>query len=85
MNCQEILEKIGDYIDRDIDPSLCEEIEKHIENCEPCVAFINTLKKTVELFGQTTQAPPGIPEPVSANLKSYLKENIAHSTHGKGD
>ena len=79
MNCQEILEKICDYIDKDMDPALCEEFEKHMDDCQPCVAFINTVKKTVELFGAAGQLPPEIPKPVSANLRNYLKENIDES------
>lgn len=76
MNCQDILEKICDYIDKDLDPAICKDIEDHIEDCEPCVAFINTIKKTVELFGGAGQEPPIIPKPVSINLKSFLKNHI---------
>ncbi|MEE8417886.1 MAG: zf-HC2 domain-containing protein [candidate division Zixibacteria bacterium] len=77
MNCQEILDKICDYIDKELDPSICDDIEKHIKDCEPCVAFINTVKKTVELFKRTGEEPPEIPKPVSSNLRSYLNENIS--------
>lgn len=76
MNCQDILDKICDYIDKDLDPAICTDIEEHIEDCEPCVAFINTIKKTVELFKSAGQEPPNIPKPVSSNLKSFLKDNI---------
>ncbi|VAX15583.1 hypothetical protein MNBD_NITROSPINAE03-684 [hydrothermal vent metagenome] len=74
MNCQDILDKICDYIDKELDPAICKDIEDHIEDCEPCVAFINTVKKTVDLFKKTGQEPPDIPEPVSSNLMSFLKD-----------
>jgi anti-sigma factor RsiW len=78
MNCKEIFERLGDYIDQEIDPELCAEIESHIEGCEPCVAFINTLRKTVELFhGLGEQdAAAVVPEEVSANLKRFLAESV---------
>ena len=76
MNCQELLEKISEYIDKEIDPTLCQEIEEHVEDCEPCVAFINTLKKTVEMFEGYSEQSQGIPGPVSKNLKDYLRENL---------
>lgn len=76
MKCEEILDKISEYIDQELDPSLCQEIEKHIEDCEPCVAFVNTLKKTVALFKSSAESQPDVPENVSENLKSFLKENI---------
>lgn len=75
MRCEEIFQKIGDYLDKDLDPHICEEIEDHIKDCEPCVAFINTLRKTVELF-QVAKADETIPEPVSSNLLKFLKDNI---------
>lgn len=75
MKCQEIFEKISDYIDRDLDPGICDEIENHIRDCEPCVAFLNTLKKTVELF-RGGIPDKEIPQPVSSNLMQFLKENI---------
>lgn len=76
MKCEEILDKISEYIDQELDPSLCLEIEKHIEDCEPCVAFVNTLKKTVALFKNSAEIQRDIPGNVSENLKSFLKENI---------
>ncbi len=76
MNCQELLEKISEYIDKDIDPTLCQEIEEHVEDCEPCVAFINTLKKTVEMFEGYAEQSQNIPAPISKSLKDYLRENL---------
>ncbi len=79
MDCKEIFERLGDYIDHELDPDMCDEIEKHIEDCEPCVAFINTLRKTVELFrgvGDTILDDP-IPDGVSDNLKRFLADNIS--------
>ncbi|MBI4827740.1 MAG: zf-HC2 domain-containing protein [Nitrospinae bacterium] len=77
MNCLDILEKIGDYVDKELDPTLCVEIEKHLEDCDPCVAFVNTLKKTVELFNRAKISENSIPEPVSSKLRGFLKENIS--------
>ena len=79
MNCKEIFDRLGDYLDKELDPHLCDEIEEHIKDCEPCIAFINTLRKTVELFRGAGQNE-NIPEPVSSNLIQFLKENIKKET-----
>ena len=50
MACKDLLSKLSDYIDHDIDPVICEKIDKHIDDCPPCKAFINTFCKTVELL-----------------------------------
>lgn len=76
MNCEELFDKIGDYIDQELDPRICSEIEDHIKDCEPCIAFINTLKKTVELFQKSKKENGEIPSPVSSSLMQFLKENI---------
>ncbi|VAX17882.1 hypothetical protein MNBD_NITROSPINAE01-1067 [hydrothermal vent metagenome] len=75
MECREIFDRLSEYIDRELDPSLCDEIENHIKDCEPCVAFINTLKKTVELFNKELPSND-IPKPVSANLHEFLKKEL---------
>ncbi|VAX18328.1 hypothetical protein MNBD_NITROSPINAE02-1072 [hydrothermal vent metagenome] len=76
MDCKEIFDKISDYIDQDLDPGICDEIEEHIKDCEPCIAFLNTLKKSVELFNRSAPAPEDIPSPVSTNLMRFLKDKI---------
>lgn len=76
MECKEIFDRLGEYIDMELDPGLCDEIERHIKNCEPCIAFINTLKKTVELFQDKNHTHKDIPKPVSANLHKFLKKEL---------
>lgn len=83
MKCKEIFEKLGDYIDHELDDDICAEIESHIKDCEPCVAFINTLKKTVELFHNVAKPEePRIPKPVSNNLMEFLKKEIGSEGGG---
>ncbi|MBI5816572.1 MAG: zf-HC2 domain-containing protein [Nitrospinae bacterium] len=76
MKCREIFEKISDYIDRDLDPDICGQIEAHIKGCEPCVAFINTLRRAVELYRKEGSPAQDIPRKVSANLREFLKKEI---------
>jgi len=50
MECKKLLEELSNYIDHDIDPEICDSIEKHLYHCSPCQTFIETLKETVKLF-----------------------------------
>lgn len=78
MKCKDIFEKLGDYLDRELEGDICAEIESHIKDCEPCIAFINTLKKTVELFHSAVKPDePPIPKPVSNNLMEFLRNNLS--------
>lgn len=74
LSCREILERLSDYIDEELDPSICDEIEKHMDGCSPCIAFLNTLKKTVKLYN-TAGCEVTIPEDVSSDLHAFLRAN----------
>jgi RNA polymerase sigma-70 factor (ECF subfamily) len=47
-SCKQIFAELSNYLDEDLDDSLCAELEKHIEGCEPCKAFLASLKETIE-------------------------------------
>ncbi|MBI4667446.1 MAG: zf-HC2 domain-containing protein [Nitrospinae bacterium] len=77
MKCHEIFDRISEYIDRELDPSICHEIEAHFKDCEPCVAFLNTLRKTVEVFRKVEDTTAkSIPGAVSSNLMEFLKKEL---------
>lgn len=78
MDCKEIFDRLSEYIDKELDDDICTQIEGHIENCEPCIAFLHTLEKTVDLFQRLgkDEAAKQAPEAVSANLKQFLREHL---------
>jgi RNA polymerase sigma-70 factor, ECF subfamily len=47
-HCKAMFAELSDYFDEQLDDSLCEEFERHMAGCEPCQAFIATLKATIE-------------------------------------
>jgi anti-sigma factor RsiW len=73
MACKEMLEKLSEYIDGELDPKLCEDLEKHMSDCNPCLIFVNTLKKTISLFKYASSEP--LPKEVHLRLHDYLKKN----------
>lgn len=74
LSCREILERLSDYIDEELDPGICDEIEAHMDGCSPCIAFLNTLKKTVKLYN-TAGMEVEIPDDISDELHSFLRAN----------
>jgi RNA polymerase sigma-70 factor (ECF subfamily) len=46
--CQEMFANLSEYLDHRIDTLTCEEMQKHIEGCPACVAFIRDLERVVE-------------------------------------
>jgi RNA polymerase sigma-70 factor (ECF subfamily) len=61
--CKEIFAELSNYLDDELDESLCEELEKHMEGCQPCIAFLHDLEKSIE---QCRHASDELPDPVMA-------------------
>lgn len=70
--CNHFLDSISEYIDGSLSEGLCEEIERHIANCDDCRVVVDTLEKTIYLYHTTTQDDPEIPEDVRDRLFKRL-------------
>jgi RNA polymerase sigma-70 factor (ECF subfamily) len=46
--CKAMFAELSDYLDEQLDDSLCEELEKHIDDCKPCKAFLASLEATIQ-------------------------------------
>ena len=70
-NCHYLLSSLSEYVDGDLSEALCQEIERHMSDCEDCQIVINTLQKTVNLYHKTS-AHPDIPSEVRNRLFKRL-------------
>ncbi len=48
--CKELMTRLSEYIDGELEENLCREIEKHLAGCENCRILVSTSRKTVELY-----------------------------------
>jgi len=77
--CKSLLESLSDYVDGTLSEELCEEIQRHIDECQNCHIVVDTLRKTVYLYHATTSEPADVPPNVrdrlfrSLNLEDYLE------------
>ncbi len=68
--CKEMFAELSNYLDDELDDSLCEELEKHMDGCEPCKAFLSSLEKSIQ---QCRMAPNQSPDPrIAARLRREL-------------
>ena len=76
--CEELLGSLSAYIDGDLAPALCQELEKHLEGCDNCRIVLNTTRRTIELVHSPAEKS-NLPEEVRErlfkrlNLDDYLK------------
>jgi anti-sigma factor (TIGR02949 family) len=70
-NCEQLLGSLSSYIDGDLNPELCQELEKHLEGCEDCRIVLNTTKRTIDLVHNPIEKP-ALPDEVRERLFKRL-------------
>jgi len=76
-NCEGLLESLSAYIDGELPPDLCAELEKHLAGCNDCTVVLNTTRRTIDLVHSPIEKPD-LPEDVRErlfkrlNLDTYL-------------
>jgi len=69
--CQDILDHISDYVDGELEVTLCAELETHLAGCRNCRVMVDTVRKTITLYH--SQAPAELPSGVEERLHKVLK------------
>ena len=70
MECRELFARLSEYVDGELSQEICEQIRRHLADCEPCVNFAHTLRTTAELCRRLPSRP--IPPDVAAELRVVL-------------
>ncbi|MGB9204800.1 MAG: sigma-70 family RNA polymerase sigma factor [Terriglobales bacterium] len=61
--CKAMFAELSNYLDEQLDDSLCEELEKHLGGCDPCQAFLAGLEATIE---ECRRMPSQVPDRAKA-------------------
>lgn len=74
--CRSMFAGLSDYLDGELDDFSCEEIEAHLEGCEPCKKFLRSLEESIK---QCKQSPAECPDrDKAADMRKQLL-----STYGR--
>jgi RNA polymerase sigma-70 factor (ECF subfamily) len=69
--CREIFALLSQYLDLELPPEACRDIERHMAGCPPCVEFAESLRRTVEIC--RGYKPGVMPEPISESARGELE------------
>ena len=58
MKCEEVEEKIIDYLDKALDDRLLQEIEKHLETCERCLDEVRDSQQIIQIISNDKMVKP---------------------------
>jgi anti-sigma factor RsiW len=70
---------LSEYLDGELPPDTCEHIREHIAGCPPCVEFVNSLQRSVELLHghRSSEVPGPLPQAVREDLRMAYHRMLA--------
>ncbi|MEJ2422635.1 MAG: zf-HC2 domain-containing protein [Acidobacteriota bacterium] len=56
--CREMFERLSPYIDGELNPEMCEALEGHMADCEPCRRYLASLETTRDALREMGKKDP---------------------------
>jgi anti-sigma factor RsiW len=75
MNCEQLIQYLSDYIDRDLSEELSAEARQHLATCRNCHIVLDTTRQTILLCREAGRK--GIPIERRADLFARLQHALA--------
>ena len=75
MKCDELLLKLTEYEDGVLPEDVCEELQHHLTDCEPCQGLKDDLEALARICRTCT--PARMPEEVRRRLAQRLGESVS--------
>lgn len=69
-NCKEVFAVLSAYLDAELPFETCQEIEQHLSGCGPCIEFVESLRKTIQLC--RSYRPDEMPAPMAQAARDQL-------------
>jgi anti-sigma factor RsiW len=74
VTCKETIELLSEYLEATLDGETAAELERHLADCAPCRAYLNTYRRTRELTGEAGRVE--MPEEMKARLREFLLRQL---------
>ncbi len=74
MNCEQALQKLSEYLDRELDLETSETVAQHLAACRQCFSraeFERRLRQLVRRSSEGEQAPPELQERLRRLLRLF--------------
>jgi RNA polymerase sigma-70 factor (ECF subfamily) len=78
-DCSAIFAKLSEYLDHELPPSTCGELEEHLRDCPECIQFVDSLKRSIGLcrdYG-ASRPPKALDQQASADLRAAYERMLA--------
>ena len=79
ITCELLVSSISEYIEGELTDELCDDIRRHLSECDHCRVVLDTVNKTIYLYhtvDQRTEVPADMRERLykKLNLEDYRKK-----------
>jgi len=76
MTCKDAIELFSDYLEAAVDAEALARLEEHLRDCPPCVAYLNTFRRSRELAREASQVemPPELKRRLRQFLLAHLRD-----------
>jgi anti-sigma factor RsiW len=76
MRCEQLLHVLNEYIEGEIAPAVCQELEKHLADCGACRIVVDTLRQTISLYKEDAvhELPADFQERLHQALRAKWRE-----------
>jgi RNA polymerase sigma-70 factor (ECF subfamily) len=81
LSCREMFAGLSEYLDGRLTDLNCERVERHLQDCPPCVAFLEDLKRAVQRCRESSV--PCEPATAAALRKLLMDEYLRIAGNGK--
>jgi hypothetical protein len=71
VHCKEVTKHVCEHLDEKMNSPRCRQIRKHLQGCPDCTAYLDGLKKTIELYRNISN--PRVPQSAHKKLFAALK------------
>ena len=75
MTCREIVERVSDYLERALAPAELVLVERHLDGCDGCTAYVAQMRATI----RASKAAERNPAPDRDALKALFRRFRADS------
>jgi anti-sigma factor RsiW len=76
ITCQEVVELVTDYLERELPAHEASLFEQHLNFCEGCVVYLEQMRATVNTVGQVREED--VPPEAKDKLMAAFREWKAH-------
>ncbi|NQT39650.1 MAG: zf-HC2 domain-containing protein [Planctomycetes bacterium] len=83
MKCEEMLAVLNEYVDGELDPSICEFFDEHMKDCNPCQIVVDNIRQTIQLFnaGEPIEMPVACQQRLRDTLRGRWKKAPPSTDH----